>query len=654
VQKHVLTALVGRLRGRLALLGWPGHMPGNEIRSGGVGSMSTKTVAVLFVLFLIPALSIAQTLTANPDPLPAGVATTVLTWSAPASSEVDIRVGYPTGVLFTTGSSSGSAATGPWVQAGLTFYLLDHNTQAVLAQLTMESGSVALTANPNPPPSGVDITTVNWSAPGTALTQIRVGSPSGTLFAQGGPSGSLATGPWASEGLSFYLLDATSNQVLASLVLGSATATLTANPDPLPTGVDVTTLTWSAPASTLVEIHVGSATGTRFAEGGPSGSAATGAWASPGTAFYLIDSNSRQTLTSLTLQAAPAATLMANPNPLPGGKEVTTISWNAPGSTSTELRVGSPTGTLFASGGSTGSSNTGAWASPGLTFYLLDQTTQMVLAQLTLAGGDIDTVVPGPMVVTQKLTGDMVQVYNWNIGSPNMYGQPTAGLFQSTANSGGQMGVWGLDEGACALVPSTNDIICITGDVDSSNYTGSSESPAYTWQAFGRESDTCGTHGGIGGGAVGCLALKAVYVIPNKGGAEYDPSACAAIPNLMSALVGSPQTNPTAAINYTGCNPVTYLANSTRNPGTQPMFASPTITLSPNTTTDQAGNPLTIVAGNEFQDCAVVTTGTPYLLCAVNESRIKGAAGSPYYLGATVLQRSRSVQFTAARVALCK
>jgi hypothetical protein len=266
------------------------------------------------------------------------------------------------------------------------------------------------------------------------------------------------------------------------------------------------------------------------------------------------------------------------------------------------------------------------------------QLTLLLLLAFSLSADDIDTVVPGPMVITQKLTGDMVQVYNWNTSPPNMYGQPTAGIWQSTAYSGGHVGVWGLDEGACALVPSTKDIICITGDVDSSNYTGSSESPAYTWQAFGRDSDTCGAHGGIGGGTVGCLGLKAIYVIPNNG-SEYDPSGCAALPNLMSALAESPQTYPRATISYTGCNPVKYIANTVRNPSTQPMFASPTITLSPTTTADKAGNPLTIVAGHEFQDCTVVTVGTPYLLCAVNESRIKNAAGSNYYLGATVLQQ---------------
>jgi hypothetical protein len=267
------------------------------------------------------------------------------------------------------------------------------------------------------------------------------------------------------------------------------------------------------------------------------------------------------------------------------------------------------------------------------------QLTLLLLLAASLSADDIDTVVPGPMVITQKLTGDMVQVYNWNIRSPNMYGQPTAGIWQSAANSGGHMGVWGLDEGACALVPNTKDIICITGDVESSNYTGSSGSPAYTWQAFGRDSDTCGLHGGIGGGTASCLGLKAVYVIQNNGGAEYDPSGCAALPNLMSALMASPQTNPTAKINYAGCNPVTYFADTSRNYSTQPMFAAPTITLSPHTTTDQAGNPLIIMAGHEFQDCAVVTIGVPYLLCAVNESRIKDAAGSAYYLGATVLQQ---------------
>ena len=120
----------------------------------------------------------------------------------------------------------------------------------------------------NPLPAGQDQTTLTWNAPNSSAVEIHVGSPTGTLFADGGPIGSAVTGPWASSGMSFYLVDATTHQPLASAMIQQPGATLTANPNPLPDGVNQTTLTWNAPNSLAVEIHVGSPTGPLFAEGG--------------------------------------------------------------------------------------------------------------------------------------------------------------------------------------------------------------------------------------------------------------------------------------------------------------------------------------------------------------------------------------------------
>lgn len=82
-----------------------------------------------------------------------------------------------------------------------------------------------------------------------------------------------------------------------------------------------------------------------------------------------------------TSAAAPAttdgATLTASVNPIPVGAGmdgVATISWNAPGAQFVEVRVGSPGGSLFAIGTSTGSAVTGSWITDGLTFYLQDIT----------------------------------------------------------------------------------------------------------------------------------------------------------------------------------------------------------------------------------------------------------------------------------------
>jgi hypothetical protein len=56
----------------------------------------------------------------------------------------------------------------------------------------------------------------------------------------------------------------------------------------------VATLSWNAPGASVVEIHVGSATGPLFMVSGPTGSAQTGAWVTDGLEFFLVDvSNGR-------------------------------------------------------------------------------------------------------------------------------------------------------------------------------------------------------------------------------------------------------------------------------------------------------------------------------------------------------------------------
>ena len=98
--------------------------------------------------------------------------------------------------------------------------------------------------------------------------------------------------------------------------------------------------------------------------------------------FYLIDQYTGATITSLTLSSAATPTLAASPDPLPTGNLVTTLTWNAPGPTL--IKVGSPTGTLFAAGGATGTATTGPWASSGMKFYLIDQASGATLASVTL------------------------------------------------------------------------------------------------------------------------------------------------------------------------------------------------------------------------------------------------------------------------------
>ncbi len=78
----------------------------------------------------------------------------------------------------------------------------------------------SLTANPNPIPVAgkvsVGSTTINWIAPDAQVTEIHIGSPNGPLFAGGGNRGSAQTGPWVTDGLTFYLQDVTSGKPLTS------------------------------------------------------------------------------------------------------------------------------------------------------------------------------------------------------------------------------------------------------------------------------------------------------------------------------------------------------------------------------------------------------------------------------------------------------
>src|SRR5208283_5854132 len=154
-----------------------------------------------------------------------------------------------------------------------------------------------------------------------------------------------------------------------------------ASPNPIYTTggavVGTTTLSWSVTAPNGVTVRVGSPIGIIFAEGPATGSAETGDWVSNGTIFYLTDSKTGNLISTLIVQVQPAIMFSADPSPVPanpGGTDgQTTLIWNSPGSTAgVQIRVGSPTGTLFAQGGPTGYAQTGIWVTNGMEFYLID------------------------------------------------------------------------------------------------------------------------------------------------------------------------------------------------------------------------------------------------------------------------------------------
>jgi hypothetical protein len=50
---------------------------------------------------------------------------TTISWNVPGVEKVEVHVGSPSGDLFSSGGSRGSATTGLWVSDGLRFYLQD-------------------------------------------------------------------------------------------------------------------------------------------------------------------------------------------------------------------------------------------------------------------------------------------------------------------------------------------------------------------------------------------------------------------------------------------------------------------------------------------------------------------------------------------------
>lgn len=82
------------------------------------------------------------------------------------------------------------------------------------------SVGTTFTASPNPIPvtgnAVVGQTTLSWSAPDAQVIEIHIGSPDGTLFLTEGNRGSIQTGTWVSDGLTFYLQDVTGGKPLTS------------------------------------------------------------------------------------------------------------------------------------------------------------------------------------------------------------------------------------------------------------------------------------------------------------------------------------------------------------------------------------------------------------------------------------------------------
>ena len=256
---------------------------------------------------------------ASPNPINvtdgSGLGQTTLYVNAPPNiAYVEIHLGSADGPLLSYTGSVATVPTGKWVTDGMVFYLQDVTLpgwQRTLATVTVNFSKVSFEARPayvlasGNPPRGQ--TTLAWDAPDASRVAIRVGSPTGALMALMPAIGEAPTGRWVTDGMPFYLLDA-SNGLNGDPVLGMLTVQV--GDDPAATGntqstalyaqpnpvrvysggkYGITTLTWNPGKPRMVEVHVNSPDGPLFARTAGSGTASTGPWVADGMVFYLED-----------------------------------------------------------------------------------------------------------------------------------------------------------------------------------------------------------------------------------------------------------------------------------------------------------------------------------------------------------------------------
>jgi len=128
------------------------------------------------------------------------------------------------------------------------------------------------------------------------------GNPGVQVSVDNPASGGLDIKDLSGPGANIYVANICQTSVNAPCP--SVGVSLTANPNPISitaTGnaaLGQTTISWSAPDAQIVEIHVGSPTGTLFTRQGNRGSAQTAVWVTDGLTFYLQDVTGGKPLTS--------------------------------------------------------------------------------------------------------------------------------------------------------------------------------------------------------------------------------------------------------------------------------------------------------------------------------------------------------------------
>ena len=189
---------------------------------------SNQPLTIANTIATVPAHRSSATFTASPLRLdPFGFGSTGLSWNVPGAQSVEVHVGSPTGPLFTAQSSEGWEYAQGWVTPNTVFYLCDVSRAPASALTTVATVTPQVNDAPvastfgtpsgdiQPVPAtistvsgtGLGQTTVSWRAAYQQSVTIRVNSPTGPILAIGGPTGSVKTGNWVTNGMVFWALD---------------------------------------------------------------------------------------------------------------------------------------------------------------------------------------------------------------------------------------------------------------------------------------------------------------------------------------------------------------------------------------------------------------------------------------------------------------